>query len=98
MPHAMALHRILYIMEEKSAQEEDKQKEVVIEIDVLSKRIGKRCQVCFVRHFPCTNLPCTKIPLFSLIRFLMKTPLKASVKQQCNLHPWRFLKLIWMKP
>lgn len=54
MPCAMALHRILYAMEEKSAQEEDKQKEEVIEMDILSNRIGKRCQVHFVRHFPNT--------------------------------------------
>lgn len=64
MPHAMALHRILYIMEEKSVQEEDKQKEIVIGMDVLSNRIGKRCQVHFIGHFRNTNLPSTKIPLF----------------------------------
>lgn len=98
VPHAMALHRILYVMEEKPAQEEDKQKEVVIEMDVLSNRIGKICQVHFIRHFPNTNLPCTKIDLFFLIRFLMKTPLKGLFKQLCSLHPWRSLKLIWMKP
>lgn len=61
MPHAMALRSILYVMEEKPAQEESKQKERVIEMDILSKRRGKRCQVHFVRNFLYTNLPCIKI-------------------------------------
>lgn len=98
MPHAMALHRILYVTEEESAQEEGKQKEGVIEMDILRNRIGKTCQVHFVRHFPNTNLPSIKILHFFLFRLLMKTPLKALFKQLCSLHPWRFLKLVWMKP
>lgn len=57
----MALCSILYVMEEKLAQEEGKQKEWVIEMDILSNRIGKRCQVHFVWNFLYTNLPFIKI-------------------------------------
>lgn len=66
--HAMALRRILYVMEEKPAHEEGKKRERVIEMDVLNNRIGKRCQVHFVRNFLYTNFPCIKTqqqPFFS---------------------------------
>lgn len=51
MPHAMALCNILYVMEEKPAQMKGKQKESVIEMDILSYWRGKRCQVHFVINF-----------------------------------------------
>lgn len=57
MSLAMALHSILYVMEEKPAQKEGKQRERVIEMDILSNRRGKICQVHFVRNFLYSNLP-----------------------------------------
>lgn len=57
MLHAMALHSILYVMEKRPTQEEGKQKERVIEIDILNNRIGKRCQVRLSETFSILIFP-----------------------------------------